>query len=70
MHCHFNWWSATPSIHGPQEAQRLVQQMVDLLQELGSEAFLHGLEHGVVAQMEGAVALAQSDPCKCQGKGL
>ncbi|CAK9083173.1 unnamed protein product [Durusdinium trenchii] len=54
--CHRLWEELRKAdVREPKEAQRLVQQMVDLLQELGSEAFLHGLEHGVVAQMEGRI---------------
>ena len=38
-----------------QEAERLAMQLVELLTELGRDAFEHGVEHGIVAQINGRI---------------
>lgn len=39
----------------PKEAERLTMQLVELLTELGRDAFEHGVEHGIVAQINGRI---------------
>ena len=39
----------------PKEAERLAMQLVELLTELGRDAFEHGVEHGIVAQINGRI---------------